>query len=151
MAKRRTKKKEEPRTPAERLGNIIKSCRKVMRKDKGLSGDLDRLPLLTWIMFLKFLDDLEQIEESRAKMRRAKYRPTIEPPYRWRDWAAQENGITGSELVAFINQEEATRPDGTKGPGLFAYLSGLHNGRCQKDVRTIRRRSHFDLRNSLIV
>jgi len=128
MAKRRTKKREKPRTPTERLGNVIKSCRKVMRKDKGLSGDLDRLPLLTWIMFLKFLDDLEQIEESRAKMRRAKYRPTIEPPYRWHDWAAQENGITGSELIAFINQEEATRPDGTKGPGLFAYLSGLHNG-----------------------
>lgn len=127
MAKKRTKK-EKPKTTAERLGNVIKSCRKVMRKDKGLSGDLDRLPLVTWIMFLKFLDDLEQIEESRAKMRRVKYRPTIEPAYRWRDWAAQENGITGPELIAFINQEEATRPDGSKGPGLFAYLSGLHNG-----------------------
>jgi type I restriction enzyme M protein len=128
MAKKRTEKKEQPKTTAELLGNVIKSCRKVMRKDKGLSGDLDRLPLVTWIMFLKFLDDLEQIEESRAKMRRVKYRPTIEPAYRWRDWAAQENGITGPELIAFINQEEATRPDGSKGPGLFAYLSGLHNG-----------------------
>jgi hypothetical protein len=34
-----------------------------MRKDKGLSGDLDRLPMLTWIMFLKFLGDLEQMRE----------------------------------------------------------------------------------------
>ncbi len=127
MAKR-TKKSNEPKTTAERLGSVIKSCRQIMRKDKGLSGDLDRLPLLTWVMFLKFLDDLEQIEESRAKMRGSKYRPTIESPYRWRDWAAQENGVTGLELIAFINQEEATRPDGTKGPGLFAYLSGLHNG-----------------------
>lgn len=127
MAKR-GKKSQEPKTTAERLGAVIKSCRQIMRKDKGLSGDLDRLPLLTWVMFLKFLDDMEQIEESRAKMRRAKYRPTIESPYRWRDWAAQENGITGPELIAFINQEEARRPDGTKGPGLFAYLSGLHNG-----------------------
>ncbi len=127
MAKR-TKKSNEPKTTAERLGSVIKSCRQIMRKDKGLSGDLDRLPLLTWVMFLKFLDDLEQIEESRAKMRGSKYRPTIESPYRWRDWAAQENGVTGPELIAFINQEEATRPDGTKGPGLFAYLSGLHNG-----------------------
>jgi type I restriction enzyme M protein len=125
---RRGKKLHELKTTAERLGAVIKSCRQIMRKDKGLSGDLDRLPLLTWVMFLKFLDDMEQIEESRAKMRRAKYRPTIEPPYRWRDWAAQENGITGPELIAFINQEEARRPDGTKGPGLFAYLSGLHNG-----------------------
>ena len=127
MAKR-TKKSNEPKTTAERLGRIVKSCRQIMRKDKGLSGDLDRLPLLTWVMFLKFLDDLEQIEESRAKMRRSKYRPTIEPPYRWRDWAAQENGVTGPDLIAFINQEEATRPDETRGSGLFAYLSGLHNG-----------------------
>ena len=127
MAKR-TKKATLPKTTAERLGSVIKSCRQIMRKDKGLSGDLDRLPLLTWVMFLKFLDDLEQIEASRAKMRGTKYRPTIEPPYRWRDWAAQDNGVTGPELIAFINQEEAVRPNGTKGQGLFAYLSGLHNG-----------------------
>jgi type I restriction enzyme M protein len=125
---RHGKKSQEPKTTAERLGSVIKSCRQIMRKDKGLSGDLDRLPLLTWVMFLKFLDDMEQIEESRAKMRRMEYRSTIESPYRWRDWATQENGITGPELIAFINQEEATRPNGTKGPGLFSYLSGLHNG-----------------------
>ncbi|MDQ7831376.1 MAG: N-6 DNA methylase [Desulfovibrionaceae bacterium] len=126
MAK--SSKKTQPKTTAERLGSVIKSCRKIMRKDKGLSGDLDRLPLLTWVMFLKFLDDMEQIEESRAKMRQAKFRPTIDAPYRWRDWAAQENGITGPELIAFISQEEAVRPDGTRGAGLFAYLRSLQNG-----------------------
>ena len=59
-----------------------------MRKDKGLNGDLDRLPLLTWIMFLKFLDDLEQQREEEAELAGKKFRPAIEPPYRWRDWAA---------------------------------------------------------------
>ena len=39
-----------------------------MRKDKGLNGDLDRLPMLTWIMFLKFLDDMEQMREEEAKL-----------------------------------------------------------------------------------
>ena len=53
-------------TTAQRLGSIIKSARKIMRKDKGLNGDLDRLPMLTWIMFLKFLDDMERIEEERG-------------------------------------------------------------------------------------
>jgi type I restriction enzyme M protein len=123
------KKANPPLTTAERLGTVIKSCRKIMRKDKGLSGDLDRLPLLTWIMFLKFLDDMEQIEESKAKIRKERHRPAIEPPYRWRDWAAQENGITGPELTAFVNQEEAVRPDGSKGLGLLKYLSSLQNGR----------------------
>ncbi|NLE58848.1 MAG: hypothetical protein GX616_10840, partial [Planctomycetes bacterium] len=110
---------------AQQLGSLIKSARDIMRKDKGLSGDLDRLPMLTWIMFLKFLDDMEQIEESRAKMRGEKYRPAIEPPCRWRDWAANENGVTGPELLAFINQEECVRPDGKKGSGLLSHLDGL--------------------------
>src|SRR5437016_11041288 len=82
-------------TTTQKLGSVIKSARDIMRKDKGLSTDLDRLPMLTWIMFLKFLDDMEQIEESKAKLREEKYRPAIDPPYRWRDWAAQEGGMTG--------------------------------------------------------
>lgn len=119
-----------PKTPttAERLGSVLKSCRRILRQDKGLSGDLDRLPLLTWVMFLKFLDDLELVEEDRAALRGEPYRPVIAPPYRWRDWAAADDGMTGPELIAFLNQEETTRPDGTRGPGLFTYLSRLQNG-----------------------
>jgi type I restriction enzyme M protein len=107
-----------------------------MRKDKGLNGDLDRLPLLTWIMFLKFLDDLELQREEEAKLAGRKFRPAIERPYRWRDWAANPQGVTGDELLAFINQDECTRPDGRRGPGLFAYLRGLTsaNGDDRRDV-----------------
>ena len=74
-----------------------------MRKDKGLSGDLDRLPMLTWIMFLKFLDDMERMREEEAKLENKRFRPAIERPYRWRDWAAEAEGIKGPELLAFIN------------------------------------------------
>ena len=109
-------------TTAQALGSLLKSARDIMRKDKGLNGDLDRLPLLTWIMFLKFLDDLEIQREEEAALAGKKFRPAIEPPYRWRDWAANPQGITGDELLAFINQDEAVRPDGKRGPGLFAYL-----------------------------
>ena len=65
-----------------------------------------------------------------------KFRPAIEPPYRWRDWAANPDGITGDELLAFINQDEAVRPDGKRGPGLFAYLRALTsaNGDDRRDV-----------------
>ncbi len=72
-------------TTAQQLGSIIKSARDIMRKDKGLNGDLDRLPMLTWIMFLKFLDDIEQIREQEAALAGKKFRPAVEPPYRWRD------------------------------------------------------------------
>ncbi len=123
-------------TTAQRLGGLMKSARDIMRKDKGLNGDLDRLPMFTWIMFLKFLDDVEHIREQEAAIAAERFRPTIEPPYRWRDWAAREDGITGDELIAFINNEEAVRPDSTRGPGLFAYLRGLHgaNGGDRRDV-----------------
>jgi type I restriction enzyme M protein len=107
-----------------------------MRKDKGLNGDLDRLPMLTWIMFLKFLDDLELQREGEAQLAGKKFKPAVEPPYRWRDWAAKTDGITGDELLAFINNEEATRPDGKKGAGLFRYLRTLtsSNGDDRRDV-----------------
>jgi hypothetical protein len=124
----RGKNAAQPLTTAQQLGSLIKSARDIMRKDKGLSTDIDRLPMLTWIMFLKFLDDIEQIEETNAAMRGKRYRPAIEPPYRWRDWAGNEAGITGPELIAFVNQDEAIGPDGRRGMGLFAYLRGLQGG-----------------------
>ena len=55
----------------------------------------------------------------------------VEAPYRWRDWnpvnsdgddGGLHNAMTGDALIAFVNQDEAVRPDGTRGPGLFAYL-----------------------------
>jgi type I restriction enzyme M protein len=123
-------------TTAQSLGSLLKSARDIMRKDKGLNGDLDRLPLLTWIMFLKFLDDLELQREQEAKLAGKKFRPVIERPYRWRDWAANPQGVTGDELLAFINQDECTRPDGKRGPGLFAYLRGLTSSNGD-DRRTV--------------
>jgi type I restriction enzyme M protein len=123
-------------TTAQSLGALLKSARDIMRKDKGLNGDLDRLPMLTWIMFLKFLDDLELQREGEAKLAAKKFKPAVEPPYRWRDWAAKSDGITGDELLAFINNEETTLPNGKKGAGLFRYLRTLtsSNGDDRRDV-----------------
>src|SRR5437867_6258819 len=95
-------------TTGQGLASVIKSATDIMRKDKGLNGDSDRLPMLTWIMFLKFLDDLEIQREGESKLAGKKFRPAVEPPYRWRDWASKSDGITGDELLAFINQEECT-------------------------------------------
>lgn len=119
------KKTEKPMTTAQNLGAIVRSSRQIMRKDKGLSGDLDRLPVLTWVMFLKFLDDLEDIRETKALLVGKVFTQAIEAPYRWRDWAAIEGGITGQELISFINDDTTIRPDGTEGKGLFSYLKDL--------------------------
>lgn len=135
MARTKNTTADQSQTTAQALGSLLKSARDIMRKDKGLNGDLDRLPMLTWIMFLKFLDDLELQREEEAALVGRRFRPAIEPPYRWRDWAARADGITGDELLAFINQDETIRPDGTKGAGLFAYLRNLtsSNGEDRRD------------------
>src|SRR5690606_37105687 len=129
--KTRTKRANAPLTTRDNLSALIGSARKILRKDKGLNGDVDRLPLLTWVMFLKFLDDLEVVHEEEAELDGKPYHPIIESPYRWRDWAAREDGLTGDELLAFINQDECHRADGSRGAGLFAYLRGLA-GRGEK-------------------
>lgn len=140
---------DQPMTTARQLAAIIKSSRQIMRKDKGLNGDLDRLPMLTWIMFLKFLDDLEQLRETEATLEDKAFQPVIDAPYRWRDWAAIEGGITGDELVAFINNDESVRPDSTRGPGLFAYLRSLQ-GTGRSDRRAVVAIVFKDLYNRMI-
>ena len=133
---RRKRAAKQP-TTAQRLDRLIKSVRKVMRKDKGLNGDLDRLPMLAWIMFLKFLDDMERVEEERTTLAGKDYRPIVDPPYRWRDWATGADGITGPDLLAFLSAEDVELSDGTRGPGLFTYLRTLHGDNRERERRDV--------------
>ncbi|MCB9401586.1 MAG: class I SAM-dependent DNA methyltransferase [Tetrasphaera sp.] len=105
----RAKKAAAPTSPQAKLASVIKTARDAMRKDAGLNGDLDRIPQLAWMLFLKAFDGLEENREITD----AKYRPAIEAPYRWRDWAADPNGATGDALVEFVNTK------------LLPYLRGL--------------------------
>ena len=92
------------------LSSAIKTARDIMRKDAGLSTDVDRIPQLSWILFLKCFDDLEQ----RRLLLGGRHRDVIEAPYRWRDWAADEDrGRTGDDLLDFVNND------------LFPHLRGL--------------------------
>src|SRR3954447_8232264 len=96
MAK--TKQTPPPQSPQAKLAAAIKSARDAMRKDAGLNGDLDRIPQLAWLLFLRAFDAVEQNREVTD----AKFRPAIVAPYRWRDWAADPNGITGEPLLQFV-------------------------------------------------
>lgn len=91
----------QPESPQAKLAAVIKSARDAMRKDAGLNGDLDRIPQLAWLLFLKAFDGLEQERE----ITEADYRPAIDEPYRWRDWAEDPNGRTGEALLDFVNGE----------------------------------------------
>src|ERR1022692_4149270 len=98
MAKK-PKTPDAPKSTAQQLGSIVKSCRDIMRKDKGLNGEIDRPPMPTGVMFLKFLDGMERVREEEAKLAGKRFRPGIETPSRCRDWAAKEDGVTGPELI----------------------------------------------------
>ncbi len=96
----------QPTSTREQLSSIIKSARDLMRKDAGLNGDLDRLPQLTWVLFLKCYDDLEKAHEENAILSGQKYRSVIPRPFRWRDWASDaDHGQTGPELIDFVNNQ----------------------------------------------
>ena len=79
--------------------NTVKSIQKIMRKDSGVDGDAQRISQLCWMFFLKIIDDQDQ----QLEMMQEGYRSPIPAKLRWRAWAADPEGITGDELLAFIN------------------------------------------------
>lgn len=83
------------------LSPVIKSIQDIMRQDSGLDGDAQRISQLTWLLFLKVLDALEEeLEHTRDE-----YKSPIPESMRWRHWAADAEGITGDELLDFVNTE----------------------------------------------
>lgn len=98
-----TKREAEksPGTSQSRLASLIKSARDTMRKDAGMNGDLDRLPQLSWLLFLKAFDGGGAGGEA---LDPDGYRRAIEEPYRWEDWATVPD-FSGDELKSFVNDK----------------------------------------------
>lgn len=82
----------------------IKSIQNIMRKDAGVDGDAQRISQLTWLLFLKIYDvkeeDFELMMDDDEE-----YQSPIPEEFRWRNWAADDEGITGDELLDFVNNE----------------------------------------------
>jgi type I restriction enzyme M protein len=89
---------KNPAATQARLQSIIKESRNIMRKDAGLNGELDRLPQLAWLLFLKAFDDLE---DERAVIE-TESTPALAETYRWRTWVT-ESDRTGDPLLTFVN------------------------------------------------
>ncbi|MCA9486837.1 MAG: SAM-dependent DNA methyltransferase [Nanoarchaeota archaeon] len=78
----------------------IKGIQDIMRKDAGVDGDAQRISQLVWMIFLKVFDDKEQEWELDDT-----YTSPIPQRLRWRSWASDKEGITGDELLDFINND----------------------------------------------
>jgi type I restriction enzyme M protein len=81
------------------IGGIIKSIRDVFRKDPGLSGDAQRIEQLGWMIFLKLFDDKDKEKEILDR----KYKSPIPSAFQYRNWAENDEGMTGDELINFVN------------------------------------------------
>ncbi len=83
------------------ISGVIKSIQDIMRKDTGVDGDAQRISQIGWMLFLKIFDDREKeyelIDDS--------YKSPIPKKYRWRNWAADPEGITGDGLSDFVNNQ----------------------------------------------
>ncbi|MBC8414747.1 MAG: SAM-dependent DNA methyltransferase [Nitrospira sp.] len=81
------------------ISTTIKSIQDIMRQDAGVDGDAQRISQLVWMIFLKIFDD----KELEYELMDGKYKSPIPEKLRWRNWAKDAEGITGDELLEFIN------------------------------------------------
>lgn len=82
------------------ISTTIKSIQDIMRQDAGVDGDAQRISQMVWMIFLRVYDDKEKEWELESE----KYQSAIPEKYRWRNWASNKEGITGDELLDFINE-----------------------------------------------
>jgi type I restriction enzyme M protein len=80
---------------------LVKSIQDIMRQDVGVDGDAQRISQLCWLFFLKIIDDQDQ----ELELMRDGYRSPIPEALQWRAWAADPEGITGDELMSFVNDQ----------------------------------------------
>ncbi len=83
------------------ISTTIKSIQDIMRQDTGVDGDAQRISQLVWMLFLKIFDDKEQEYELLDD----NYTSPVPARLRWRSWASDPEGMTGDELLEFINND----------------------------------------------
>jgi type I restriction enzyme M protein len=83
------------------ISSTIKSIQDIMRKDVGVDGDAQRLGQLVWLLSLKVFDD----RETEWAIVQDNYQSPLPEQYRWRNWAANAEGMTGDALKQFIDNE----------------------------------------------
>ena len=100
----------------------FKNIDDVLRKEAGCTTELDYTEQTSWLLFLKYLDGLEQDLADEAALEGKKYSYILDKPYRWESWAAPKGkdgkldhnkALTGDDLRDFVNEK------------LFPYLHGF--------------------------
>ena len=100
----------------------FKNIDDVLWKEAGCTTELDYTEQTSWLLFLKYLDGLEQDKAAEAELEGRKYTYILDAPYRWESWAAPKGAdgkldhntaLTGDDLRDFVDRK------------LFPYLHGF--------------------------
>lgn len=83
------------------ITGVLEAVRKIMWQDSGLNGDAQRLEQLGWMLFLKVFCD----KDKELELFDDTYESPIPKPYRWENWAADDEGLTGDELLEFVDRK----------------------------------------------
>jgi type I restriction enzyme M protein len=122
MATKKASPKKEAKPAAPVFQQVFKTVDALLRNDAGCTSELDYTEQSSWLLFLKYLDALEQDREQEAELTNKKYVYILDEKYRWSTWAAPRNAqgeidyntaLTGDDLIEFIKAK------------LFPYLKGF--------------------------
>ena len=111
MATKKTTAKKAAKPEAPVFQQVFKTVDDLLRKDAGCTSELDYTEQSSWLLFLKYLDALEQDREQEAKLVKKKYEYILEKKFRWSTWAAPRNAegaidyntaLTGEDLIEFV-------------------------------------------------
>ncbi len=83
------------------ISSIVKSARNIMRQDTGTGSDELRILQLGWMLFLKIFSD----KDKELELLQDNYDSPIPAKLHWDEWAGNDEGMTGDELLAFVDQK----------------------------------------------
>ncbi len=110
---------------------VFKNIDDVLWKESGCTTELDYTEQTSWMLFLKYLDDLEKERELEAELHGTPYRYILDQPHRWSAWAApkkadgrfdHDTALTGDDLIDFVNRD------------LFPYLQSFRQTAASPDT-----------------
>ena len=127
----------------------FKNIDDVLWKDAGCTSELDYTEQTSWLLFLKYLDGLEQDKATEAALDGKKYTHILDAPYRWESWAAPKGkdgkldhraAFSGDDLLAFVNGKLFPYLHGFKqratGPGTVEYKIGEIFGEIKNRIQS---------------
>jgi type I restriction enzyme M protein len=110
---------------------VFRNIDQALWNDAGVSSELDYTEQTSWVIFLKYLDDLEEDKRMQEELKGKSYEYVIDPEYRWEAWAVPKTpdgkidhnkSMTGDDLKDFVDQK------------LFPYLKGFKQKAASADT-----------------